>query len=89
MGKVIVCYSIKNLDHNGKRQFMKKLYGHIDHSKYGRYKYQRKGLLKKDEFEKINNSVMLVSDDVAKKLVKFLKEYPVIFKAFKVKSEIR
>ena len=61
MKALLVSYNLKNSNINQKTNLQQVLYGYVDHSNGGRYKYQRKGLLSKYPSIKLNRGVFIIS----------------------------
>jgi len=60
MKALLVSYSLKNANINQKTTLQQVLYGYIDHSNGGRYKYQRMGLLSNYPSIKLNRGVFII-----------------------------
>jgi len=60
MKALLVSYDLKKANINQKTILHQTLYGYIDHSNSGRYKYEREGLLKKYPSIKINRGVFII-----------------------------
>ena len=71
----LVCYSAKKLTPSTKRKLYRDLYGYVDVSHKGKYRYERKGLVHRIPCRKITDSVILTAGDHSKELIKLLKEY--------------
>jgi hypothetical protein len=70
----LVCYELKAKPAQ-RTTLHKKLYGYRDFSNHGKYKYQRKGLLKKINGKRITDGVLLVTEEHVKKLLTLLKKF--------------
>ena len=71
----LVCYSAKNLAPSTKRKLYRDLYGYVDISHKGKYRYKRNGLVHRIPCKKITDSVILTTRDRSKELIKLLKEH--------------
>ena len=71
----ILKYNLKGVSVNKKTIIHRALYGYVDHSNKGGYKYSRKGALEGLKYTKIGNGVILLdTKDVGKLIPLFKKE---------------
>lgn len=77
----ILKYNLKGVSVNKKTQIHRSLYGYIDHSNKGGYKYERNGVLKGLKYTKIGNGVILLD-------TKDVSQLTPIFRKQKVKVSI-
>lgn len=83
----LVCYSLENVNSTNRRKLYRKLNGYKDGSNYGKYKYQRKGLIQTIECRKIIDSAILLCEENALKLIKLLKKHKAKVFVFSVKED--
>ena len=74
MRALLVSYNLKNASINQKTTLQQTLYGYTDHSKGGRYKYQRKGLLSECPSIKLNRGVFIIRVKDKKDILPVLKK---------------
>lgn len=74
MQKIIICYSLGNIEARIRTKFNRELYGYTDRSYYGKYKYQREGILSQIKHEKPLDSVIILAENAAK-VIKHLQKY--------------
>jgi len=74
MKALLISYNLKNANINQKTTLQQALYGYIDHSNGGRYKYQRKGLLSKYPSIKLNRGVFIIRVKDKKDILPILKK---------------
>jgi hypothetical protein len=65
-----------------RRQLLRKLYGFIDYSKKGRYKYVRPGLLSKLEHVKVNKATIMTGEAQAGEIIALLTSLGIKHKVF-------
>ncbi|KXA99276.1 hypothetical protein AKJ40_03540 [candidate division MSBL1 archaeon SCGC-AAA259M10] len=86
--KVLFCWDIDTENGEGKRrQFYRKLYGYTQKKEEKTYKYQ--GVLEEVDGERINQSVILVTEEGAGEIRKLLEDFSEIFgtwRSFKVQE---
>jgi len=70
---------LKHLDNKTAVRFCRDLYGYKDKSYYGKYTYEREGLLSDVPHMKLTGSVIITDAKNARKVVNFLKKYNVPF----------
>jgi hypothetical protein len=73
MKALLVSYDLKKANINQKTTLHQTLYGYVDHSNSGRYKYERNGLLKKYPSIKINRGVFIIDIKNKSKILPLLK----------------
>ncbi len=78
-GKIIVFRFPKKTNQKRLNQFCKKFYGQETSSHGGQYHYRRKGLLDNIPHIKLIGGVIIISNENADDLVKFLKDYDAEF----------
>ena len=61
MKALLVSYDLKQANINQKTTLQQTLYGYLDYSNGGRYKYQRKGLLEQYPSIKLNRGVFIIN----------------------------
>lgn len=71
----LVCYTLGKASAVARRNFHRELYGYRDVSCFGRYVYERKGLLDSLPSRKIQDGVVVVDRKYSKKLVGLLRRY--------------
>ena len=64
---------------------MRELYGFKDYSNRGNYVYSREGILKKGEYEKLSNGVLLIKKNITK-VKTHIEKYGGQFRIFKIKG---
>ena len=69
----LICYSLKNLTSAERVAFRRSIYGFNDHSNKSKYSYRRQGVMDSVEHKKILDSVMIVKNSDADKVVKRMK----------------
>jgi hypothetical protein len=60
MVKSLLLYDLKNKNNVEKTHIVRSLFGYKDKSNMGKYSYQRKGLLSKFKYEKLDKSAIIV-----------------------------
>ena len=85
MEALLVSYSLENANINQKTKLQQTLYGYIDHSNGGRYKYQRKGLLSKYPSIKLNRGVFIIRTKDKNKILPILKKNKAYLKTISIK----
>jgi len=60
MAKSLLLYDLKNKNNVEKMHIVRSLFGYEDKSNMGKYTYQRKGLLSKFKYEKLDKSAIIV-----------------------------
>jgi len=60
MAKSLLLYDLKNKNNVEKTHIVRSLFGYEDKSNMGKYTYQRKGLLSKFKYEKLDKSAIIV-----------------------------
>lgn len=84
MKALLVSYDLKNANINQKTTLHQTLYGYIDHSNGGRYKYEREGLLKKYHSIKLNRGVFIIDLKDKDKILTILRKNKASIKMFVV-----
>lgn len=79
--KLLLIYWFNEISPKNRTKFNRELYGYTDTSNFGKYSYNRKGILKK--YKKITKGVILL-DKKPKNIDKFLKKNKAKYKFFKV-----
>ncbi len=74
-GKIIVFRFKEKTEQKSINQFCKKFYGQNTSSHGGKYQYRRTGLLDNIPHIKLIGGVIIVTKDLAEKVIDFLKEY--------------
>ena len=77
----ILKYNLKGVPVLKKTLIHRALYGYIDHSNKGSYKYERKGALENLNYTKIGNGVLMLD-------TKYIKQIIPLFKKHKIKVKI-
>lgn len=76
----LICYTLgpgkSQIERN---KFRKMLWGYIDHSNSGLYKYKRKGLMSDIPHVKLARAVFIVKHEDANKVIKFMKQFNAIY----------
>ncbi len=67
---------------SARRKLHRRLYGYIDYSNNGRYKYERKGLLSRINHVKVNKATISVNDAEALIIINLFKKLGVEYKTF-------
>lgn len=67
----------------------RELYGFKDVSNYGRYKYERKGLIHTLSCKKITDALILTDQKKSAELIKLLKKYKAKVWIFDIKDKIK
>lgn len=79
-GKILVYRITKYATRKDADLFCKRFYGYTDKSNYGKYKYKRSGFIEKIPHIKLIRGVIIVRNEDANKVIRFLKQYtPEIF----------
>lgn len=73
----IIKYNLKGVPVVKKTLIHRALYGYTDHSNKGNYTYNRKGELEGLNYEKISNSVIMIDDKDAQKIIPLFKKYKI------------
>ena len=66
---------LKRTNHNIVNQFCKRFYGQKTSSHKGKYRYRIRGLLDDIPYVKLIRGVIIIHENNAKKIVRFLKKY--------------
>jgi hypothetical protein len=74
-GKIIIFRLDKKMSGAERARFFRRLYGYVDRSNYGRYTYERRGLMSEIPHLSPARSVIIVRDEDAGKLVSFLRSH--------------
>lgn len=77
----ILKYNLKGIPITKKTLIHRALYGYTDHSNKGNYTYKRKGALNGLKYDKISNSVIMMS-------TKDVEQIAPLFKKYKIKIRI-
>ncbi len=86
MAKSILGYSLGKIEPRLRLRFNQELYGYIDRSNHGHYKYKRKGILSDIEYDKPLDSILVVPTKIANLIVKHFKKYKANHINFKIKG---
>lgn len=70
----ILKYNLKGVSVNKKTLIHRDLYGYIDHSNKGSYKYERRGILEGLKYTKIGNGVILLDTKDVSQLIPLFKK---------------
>ncbi len=79
----IVIYTLPKTTPKQRLRFNRELYGFNDYSNRGSYRYYRKGILGKDDYEKIARSVLVVKNKL-NHVLGHLRNYKAGYKIFKI-----
>ena len=74
MKAVIISYTLDKSNTNQKTAIHRVLYGYIDHSNNGAYNYDRKGLIKKYRYLKLNRGVIILAEKDKKEILSTLRK---------------
>lgn len=74
LGCLIAFRFKKRLKANARVRFCQKLYGYLDHSQYGRYRYQRAGFLKGVPYISPIRGLLIIKREHQKRVLSFLKD---------------
>ena len=89
MGTTIICYKLGRIEDKTRTEFKRKLFVYKNKSFHGRYEYETKGILKKGEYAKpINGLLIIKNNDKVAGVIKLLRKYKAKYKAFEIKREI-
>lgn len=80
----LICYTLRHISPIERTNLHRELYGYVDNSNNGRYKYRRKGLMENIKHKKVLDCVIIVNDENSKKLVKLLRKYKAKISLFDV-----
>ena len=76
----LICYSLgPNRSQAERNKFRKMLWGYIDHSNRGKYKYNRKGIMSNIPHIKLAKAVFIVKHEDAKRIIKLMKKFNAIY----------
>jgi len=75
MAAKLVCYKLSNISPVQRTNLHRELYGYIDNSNHGKYKYSRKGFLEGKRHKKVLDCVIMINNENSKELIKILRKY--------------
>lgn len=88
----LICYTLRNADHQARSKFKREFFGYVDKSNNNQYKYHRKGLLTDVPHSKPIRSIVIVKKEDEAKVVRFLKKFKAKIRAYWIiidKNELR
>lgn len=80
----LVCYRLGDISPIARTNLHRELYGYVDNSNNGRYKYRRKGFMENIKYKKVLDCVIIVNNENSKELVKILRKYKAKISVFDV-----
>ena len=84
--KVLIHYSLKNLNNSARSSFNRELYGYLDKSNRGKYLYKRKGILSYIPYTKLTKSVLIINKKYLNRIKTIFKKYRINYKLFQLKK---
>ncbi len=71
----LICYTLKNVNHQTRSKFKREFFGYQDKSNKGKYKYDRKGILSHLPHSRPIRSIVIVKAKDESRIVNLLKKY--------------
>jgi len=88
MTQVLLSYTYKGLNSSNKNIVRKKLLGHVDTQKQGKYKYIQKGLLDYIPHKKLQRGVILINKIDESTIAELFNKYEVKHEIHKISSVV-
>ena len=82
MEKTMITYSLSKT--KNALDLTRKIYGYIDASNHGKYKYERKGILSDIDYKKISRTTFWINPKDKKKVIKGFQDLGLKFEIFDI-----
>ena len=75
MAKKLISYTIPKMIPAKRTKMHRELFGFLDSSNHGKYKYRRKGIVEKTKSKRINDALIITNEKKLSKITKILEKY--------------